>query len=237
MWNLIKNDPILKAISVFILGMFAFSFAFSIMFGSGQSGMEHGATTGGYNAASSLGSLIILLSKLLIIILLIGIIIAAVKLIKNHIVGNEPIKAFENLKSKPLSAILLAVSGVIILIFMVSIILPGNSNNSMMSGAINYGYNNYGFGITAILASIVRLITGLSFIGLITGLIMYFKSQYFTNSKAATAVSKETCSNCGVELKAVWKCCPSCGTEKGKNDEAQMIKNELNMTLNDNEEQ
>lgn len=240
MWDLIKNDPILKAISVFVLGIFAFSFAFSIMFGSGQSGMEHSASSGGYNAANSLGSIIILLSKLLVIILLIAIIIAAVKFIQKHIAGNEPIKGVDGLKNKPLSAILLGIAGILILLYMVSMILPSNSNN-MMSSSINYSYNNSGFGITAILASIVRLITALSFIGLITGLAMYFKGQYFTNvgstSKPANPVnpvSKELCSNCGIELKSNWKCCPSCGVEKHSKEEKG--KEELKITLADNEE-
>lgn len=233
MWHLIKNDPILKAISIFVLGIFAFSFAFSIMFGSGQGSMEHGTSSGGYSAANSLGAIIILLSKLLIIILLIAIIIAVVKLIQKYIVGNEAIKGIETLKSKPISAILLGAVGVLILLFMISISLPFNKSNSMMPSSINYSYNNYGFGITAILASVVRLITALSFIGLITGLVMYFKNQYFTNIKLANTVNKELCSKCGIELKDSWSCCPICGAEK--HNKEQDGKAELEITLADNE--
>jgi flagellar biogenesis protein FliO len=241
MWDLIKNDPILKAISVFVLGIFAFSFAFSIMFGSGQSGMDHGASSGGYSAVNSFGTIIILLSKLLIIILLIAIIIAAVKFIQKHIVGNEPIKGIDTLKNKPLSAVLLGIAGILIVLYMISMILPSNSSNNMMSSSIYYSHNNSGFGITAILTSIVRLITALSFIGLITGLVMYFKRQYFTNVEStsksvnsASPVSKVLCSNCGLELKDNWKCCPGCGVEKQSKEEKS--KEELKITLADNEE-
>lgn len=236
MWNLIKNDPILKAISVFILGIFSFSFAFSIMFGSSQSGMEHGNATVGYNASNSLGTLIILLSKLLIIILLIAIIIAAVKLIKKYILANEPIKGFENFKGKSVSAILLGTLGIIILLFMISIIFMSNNSNAMMYSSMNYGYNNYGFGITSILSYLVRFIVAISFIGLITGLVMYFKSQYFTNVKPETTLSKEYCSKCGFEQKMGWNCCPSCGTENSKDDKETIPKNELKVTITNNEE-
>lgn len=222
MWDLIKNDPILKAISVFVLGIFSFSFAFSIMFGAGQGGMEqgvmeHGASSSGYNAANGLGQIIVLLSKVLIIIILIAIIIAVVKLIKRHIVNNEPTKVIENLKGKPLSAILLGITGIVILLYMVSMVLPYAGGNNMMSSNLNYSYNNYAFGITAILTSIVKFAIALSIIGLITGLVMYFKNQYFTNLKTGSAVSKEMCSICGHELKDKWKCCPICGTESDTN--------------------
>jgi hypothetical protein len=236
MWDLIKNDPILKAISVFILGIFAFSFAFSIMFGSGQGSMEHSASSGGYNAVNSLGQIITLLSKVLIIVILIAIIIAAVKLIQKYLVGNEPIKGMENFKNKPLSTVLLGIGGTLILLFMVSMILPANSSNNTMSSSINYSYSNYGLGITPMLISIVKLITAISFIGLITGLVMYFKSQYFTNFNAEKTVNKDLCSNCGIELKANWKCCPSCGTEKEPIDKAKKTKDDIKITLVDNEE-
>jgi flagellar biogenesis protein FliO len=229
MWDLIKNDPILKAISVFILGIFAFSFAFSIMFGSGQGNMEHSASSSGYNAVNGLGQMITLLSKVLIIVILIALIIAAVKLIQKYLVGNEPIKGIENFKNKPLTTVLLGVGGVLILLFMISTILPSNSSNNTMPSYINYSYNNYGLGITPILISIVKLITAISFIGLLIGLVMYFKSQYFNNLKSENPVSKDLCANCGIELKANWKCCPSCGAEKQSKenlnkDEAEIIR-------------
>jgi len=235
-WDLIKNDPILKAISIFILGIFAFSFAFSIMFGSGQGAMEHGVTSGGINVVNSLGQIITLLSKLLIIILLVGIIIAFVKFIQKHIVGNESIKTMDSLKNKPLSAILLGTAGMLILLFMISMILQPNSSNNMMSPAINYSYNNYGFGIASILVSVLKLITAISFIGLLVGLVMHFKSQYFTNVKSidANIVSKVICSECGLELKDNWKCCPNCGAEKYNKEENSEY--EFKITLADNEE-
>lgn len=212
MWDLIKNDPILKAIFIFVLGIFAFSFAFSIMFGPSQAGMEHGMSSGGYNAAYGLGNIIVLLSKVLIIILLIAIIITAVKFLQKHIVGSEPIKGLDNLKNKPLAAVLVGIGGIILLLLAASTILPSNNSNSMMSSTINYS-----LGIILILASVVRLITALSFIGVITGLVMHFKSQYFNDVKQENLVSKEFCIKCGTELKAKWKCCPHCGNEKHGN--------------------
>lgn len=224
MWNLIKDDPILKAIMVFVLGLFSFSFAFSIMFGSGQSGTEHGSSTGVTNAANNMGQssmehgassvggsgaiygltqVISMLTRVFIIIILIALIIAAVKLIKKHIIGNEPINIFDKIKDKPISAAFLGAAGILTMLYMAGIIMSGNVGNNMAYVAA---------GNVLVLA--VRLVSVISVIGLITGLTMYFKERYFTNT-AATAAGKENCLVCGHELRGIWKCCPICGNENG----------------------
>lgn len=227
MWDLIKNDPILKAIFVIVLGIFSFSFAFSIMFGAGQGGMEHSVNSGGYNLAAGLGQIVLLLSKVLIIIFLIAIIIAAVKFIQRHIIANEPVKGFENLKSKPVASVLVGIGGILLLLVVLKMILPVNNGNEMMRYGSSYGYNNNSFGVNGLFVFILRIFTFISVIGLVTGVVMYFKNQYFGDVKKVSAVSKVTCSKCGLQLRSEWKCCPSCGAEKD-NEEEIKIQTETN---------
>ena len=221
MWDLIKNDPILKSITILIVGIFAFSFAFSIMFGTGQSGMEHGASTTGYSAATGLGQIIVLLSKLLIITLLVAILIAAVKFVKKHVIGNEPIKGMDYFKNKPVLSILVGIGGILLLVLAMNLLAPSTSGNEMThaTATTSVASNSLGFGLAGILTLLLKLVSVVSLIGLITGLVMYFKGRYFDRLNTAIPLSKENCSTCGVELKHHWKCCPSCGTEKNNKNE------------------
>lgn len=220
MWDLIKNDPILKSITILIVGIFAFSFAFSIMFGTGQTGMEHGTSTAGYSAATGLGQIIVLLSKLLIITLLVAILIAAVKFVKKHVVGNEPIRGIHYLKNKPVLSILVGLGGILLLVLAMNLLAPSSSGNEMAhaTATTSVASNSFGFGLTGILTLLLKFVSVISFIGLITGLVMYFKGRYFDSINTTISLSKENCSACGVELKHHWKCCPNCGTEKNKNE-------------------
>lgn len=244
MWNLIKDDPILKAIMVFVLGLFSFSFAFSIMFGSGQSGMEHGSSTGVINAANNMGQsgmehgasstggsgaiyglsqVISMLTRVFIIIILIALIIAAVKLIKKHVIGNEPINIFEKIKDKPISVVFLSAAGILTVLYMAGIIMSGNA-----------GYNMAYAGNTSVLILAVRLVSAISVAGLIIGLAMYFKERYFTNSAQVTETVKENCLVCGHELRGSWKCCPICGNEN--NPHKVKTNTDIKIKSTDNEE-
>ncbi|MEW9122349.1 MAG: zinc ribbon domain-containing protein [Thermotaleaceae bacterium] len=226
MWDLIKNDPILKTISIFIVGIFAFAFAFSIMFGSGQSGMEHAAGATGYSAATGMGNMIILLAKLLIIILLIAIIITAIKFIKKHVIGNEPVKGIEWLKNKPYMMILIGIGGVILLLISVNLLTPTSPVNEMQHTTSTMTSNNTGFGMTGILIILLRFVAVVSFMGLITGLVMYFKNRYFNNLQGTTPVI-EHCLSCGNVLKTNWKCCPNCGAERSNSKPVEITSEEL----------
>jgi hypothetical protein len=226
MWDLIKNDPILKTISIFIVGIFAFSFAFSIMFGGGQSGMEHGTSTMGYSAATGLGQIIVLLSKILIIVLLVAIIIAAVKFVKKHVIGNEPIKGMDQIKNNPVLSILVGIGGILLLFLVINMLSPSSNGSEMMHTASGVTNTSFGFGLTWILSLLLRLVTAVSLIGLVTGLVMYFKDRYSHSLKTIKPISKEICSTCGTELKANWKCCPSCGNEKNNRVIAELTAEE-----------
>ncbi|MGJ7920268.1 zinc ribbon domain-containing protein [Neobacillus sp. LXY-4] len=228
MWNLIKNDPILKTITILIIGLFAFSFAFSIMFGGGTSGTEHAhdTATAGYSAATGLSQIIVLLSKILIIVLLVAVIIAAIKFVRKHVVGGEPIKGMDAIKNKPVLSVLVGIGGILILLLVMNLLSPAAGGTEMAHGTSSMASNQYGFGLAGLLSILLKLVAAISLIGLGTGLVMYFKDRYFNDIKLSILSAKESCSSCGTELKASWKCCPSCGTDINKHEVVEMIAEE-----------
>lgn len=213
MWELIKNDPILKTIFVLLLGIFAFGFAFNIMFGSPQVGMEHGMNQmSGYSLNNTLAYTVSLLTKILIILLIIAAIITAIKFIKNHVINDSQIKIgsqteiLNKLKSNPLYSII-AVLGLLLLFVVVISALTPNS----------IGNNYYSFSLISLLITLMRIVLVISFIGLITGGVLYFKETYNIKISVNTLNKKQVCKNCNTELKSDWKICPICGTEVKEN--------------------
>lgn len=222
MWELIKKDPVLKAITIFVVGIFAFAFAFSIMFGTGQSEHSHGAAAGmegaatGYTAATGFGNIIVMLAKILIIIILVAVIITAVKFIKKHVIGNEPVKGLDRFKNNPLAIPLMGIGGILLLLLAINMLAPASSGTEMMHAGNQsaIGYNGAGLGVPWILYIILKFLSAISLIGLVIGLVMYFKNRYFDSLSVASLAGNGLCSACGKELQASWKCCPNCGTEK-----------------------
>lgn len=223
MWELIKNDPILKTMFILLLGVFAFGFAFNIMFGAPQTGMEHGMTqAGGYNLNATLQNIISLLIKVLIIIIIIAGIIISAKFINNFVTNGSisnsesQVELLSKLKSNPLYTIIGVVGGLLILIVVMS---TQTSNN-----VIN---NNYSFSILPIIITLVKILLTISFVGLIAGVIMYFKETYYDKLSVNNLKEKSVCENCNTELKNDWKACPICGTEvkENKSTEAADINN------------
>lgn len=222
MWELIKNDPILKTIVVLLLGVFAFGFVFNIMFGAPQTGMEHGMTQmGGYNLNTTLAYIISLLIKILIIVLIIAAIIVAVKFVKNRMVNGSisnsesQAELLNKLKSNPLYIII----GVLGFLVILMVIIPAQATNNVVN-------NNYSFSIVSILITLVKILLAVSLVGLITGVILYFKETY-VRANISNLVEKSACSNCNTELNKDWKACPVCGTDvkENKNTEVADINN------------
>lgn len=209
MWELIKNDPILKTILVLLLGVFAFGFVFNIMFGAPQTaGMEHGMTQmSGYSFDATLAYIISLLTKILIIIIIIVVIITVVKFIRNHVINGLPIKSnsqielLDKLKTNPLYII-----GVLGFLIILIVSMSTQTSNHVAN-------NNYSFSILSILIILVKILLFVSFIGLIAGVIMYFKETYYGKLHVSNFVEKNVCKNCNTELKSDWNACPVCGKE------------------------
>lgn len=218
MWELIKNDPILKTIVVLLLGVFAFGFVFNVMFGAPQTGMEHGMSQmSGYNFNATLAYIISLLIKILIIILITAAIIIAIKFTKNKVINgsisnsNSGAELFNKFKSNPLY-IIIGVLG-ILLVFIIA--MPSQVSNNVVN-------NNYNFSIVSILIILVKLLLAVSFIGVITGIILHYKETY-VKANASNLIEKKICENCDTELKNDWKACPVCGTEVKENKNTEDV--------------
>ncbi|PKM94432.1 MAG: hypothetical protein CVU84_10195 [Firmicutes bacterium HGW-Firmicutes-1] len=240
MWEAIKNDPLLKAVTIIILGILGFGFAFNILFGrnygSSMDGGEMGGMMGGgYSLENTLSYILLIAFKLFLIALVVVIFIALIKLAEYLLKGEKII--MENLNK---DSILKTLGIIILAIVAIGLVLSlfggmnGNGNfygmnsndmNNMMNGNYN-GYsmmgNGYNFGLYGLLAFLVKLLLFVSVTGFIVGLAMYIFRNFPKNNgqiiEASTTknVTTTLCSSCGTELKKEWKCCPSCGEEKVK---------------------
>ena len=235
MWETIKNDPILKAVTIIILSVLGFGFAFNIMFGPNNSGMEGMSGPGGYSLGNTLSYIFILAFKLLLIALVVAAFIAVFKLAGKHLLKGGESKMFDSIKKDPVLKGI-TVAGLIIVAFGLIYYL--------FSSLFGLG-NGYGLGLSGLLVILLKLLLAAAVIGLIIGLVMYVKQSYGKEiadkilsvkitpkpsvkcPECNAAVSddfkfcpkcggriKEQCSSCGGELKNEWKCCPVCGNER-----------------------
>jgi predicted RNA-binding Zn-ribbon protein involved in translation (DUF1610 family) len=236
MWETIKNDPILKTVTIIILSVLGFGFAFNIMFGARSGGMDGSEMGGsGYSLGNTLSYIFILAFKLLLIALVIFAIIAIFKFAKKHLnLGGEG-KMIDTIKKDPgsmassetkwndqpvLKGVTVAVLAIIAfgLIYYIFRGLFGlGSGYGMTNGNNIMGSAGYSLGIAGLLAVLLKLLLVASIAGLIIGLIMYIKQSYGTEITAKlstiTTVSKKTvnCSSCNTEVSSEFKFCPNCG--------------------------
>ncbi|MCX7922266.1 MAG: zinc ribbon domain-containing protein [Clostridia bacterium] len=222
MWQAIKNDPILKAVTVIILGILSFGFAFNIMFGPRGSGMEHG---GGYSLENTLSYILTIGFKLFLIALVITGLIAVFKLTKRYLFDGGEIKMFDSIKRDPVlkavSIIALLVLGFGLIHFLFSRIFGlGNGYGAMMSGNVHGTMvgTGIGFGVTGLLVTLLKLLIFASVIGLIVGVFMFIKQSYSGNVFKTVLPNKvnqtnTNCSNCGTKINGQYKFCPSCGVK------------------------
>jgi hypothetical protein len=242
MWETIKNDPILKTVTIIILSILGFGFAFNIMFGANRAGM--GDMGGGYSLENTLSYILAIGVKVLLIALVIAAIVAVFKLAKGHIGGGENIKMFDSIKKDPVLKWTITIVLAILALGLIHVLfrgMSGNGNSYVMTS--NGGYS---LGISGLIAHLLKFLLFISVIGLVIGAFMYIKQNYSKEiiSKVSSLKSerkskvkcskcntetvgefkfcpscgeklKEECESCGTELKSDWKCCPGCGTEKG----------------------
>jgi hypothetical protein len=225
MWNSIKEDPILKTVVVVILGVLAFGFAFSIMFGGASSGMESGEMMGGgsYSLGNTLTYTLSLLIKIALILLVIGGIIAAIKLIKKYFIDETKFTAPDlSGKNSIYKYALYGAGALLVLVVLYSLMNGTNSSNMAVGTMQNNGYYvprpASQFSILFILEFFVKSLLFLSITGLAVAAFMYFKNEYLNKNISVTNVVSEKlvekkCGNCREVLKNSWKCCPSCGNE------------------------
>lgn len=226
MWETIKNNPLLKTITIVILGVLGFGFAFNIMFGS--NGAEMGQEmSGGYSLDNTLAYILAVLIKVLLITIVITAIVAVIKYTHKYLGGGSQ-KANSNsmnlvdyIKADPI----LKTTAIVLLSILLFGILAMIANSIFGSNGVyvmpsSYNYNmNYGFGLTGIIIFLVRFLLTISIIGLVVGIIVLFvqnkdkfnfdAARYFKSEKTSCV----KCEKCGCDIKSDWQCCPKCGQD------------------------
>lgn len=222
MWETIKNDPILKTVTIIILSVLGFGFAFNIMFGSGNGSMEQEGMMGGsgYSLGNTLSYIFILAFKLLLIALVIVAIIAVFKFASKHLnLGGED-KVFDTIKKDPVLkgvTIIVLVIAAFGLVYYLFSGLFGFGSNYGMTNNNRMASTGYSSGIAGLPVILLKILLVASVGGLIIGLIMYIKQSYGAGITAKlseiTTVSKKAinCSSCGTVVSSEFKFCPDCG--------------------------
>ena len=222
MWETVKNDPILKTVTIIILSILGFGFAFNIMFGSNNSEMGE-MSSGGYSLGNTLSTIFILAIKVLLIVLVVTAIMAVIRLTKKYLADGGEIKMFDSIKKDPvLKGITIGGLGLVafVLIFYLFSNMFGVGNTSGMAG--NNGYimmstTGNGYGISALIVILLKILLVAAVIGLVVGLVMTIKQGYGSEivKKVATVKninnSSVTCSHCGAQVSENYKFCPQCG--------------------------
>ncbi|HEY9059557.1 MAG TPA: zinc ribbon domain-containing protein [Pseudobacteroides sp.] len=242
MWETIKNDPILRNITIIILSVLGFGFAFNIMFGPRSNGM------GGYSLENTLSYILAIGVKLFLISLVIFAFVLMFRILTKTSNQGGAAKMYNYIKNdsilKTIVIVALSIVGAWLLITVIGWMMTYSMNNGIFRSSMVVG-TGYGLGLTGILSLLLKLLLFISVIGVILGVFMFLRHGYskqiteklgiLTSSdktsvicpKCTTKVSegsqfcpqcgeklKVQCASCDEELKAEWKCCPNCGTDK-----------------------
>lgn len=181
MWESIKNDPILKTVSVIVLGVLAFGFAFNVMFGS-SGGMGHGMDAGGTPLNAYLVNALSILIKIFLIVFTVTAIVVVVKQLKKYLSGDNSEKISDTFKKYTANKWIVAGACLFLLIVIMHLIIGTGIRpygNNMMTGGQYYPMQGYGYntGISGMLSGLVNILLLISVVGLAAGLFMYFKTD------------------------------------------------------------
>ena len=226
MLEMIKNNPLLKTITIAILGVLGFGFAFNIMFGSNGAGMGQ-EMSGGYSPDNTLAYILAILIKVLLITVVITAIVAVIKYTHKYLGGSNPntngnsTKLIDYIKADPvLKTVSIVLLSILLLgtLVMISNSVFGANGAFVVPSNYNYSMNN-GFGLTGIIIFLVRFLLTISVVGLAVGTIVlivqnkekfnFDTTKYFKSEKAPIA----KCEKCGCDIKPDWHCCPKCGQD------------------------
>jgi len=195
-----KNDPIIRALLIIIIGTIAFSLLFNIFIGGGSSMGEHQASNMGGSAFSIdlfLSGILVLLVKLLLGVLVIAVIVGVIMWMKNTFFKDININT-QILKSvnddpilKTIVGISAAVLGIIIVLaLMHSFFGPNMGYSAGMNGSMGYnvgisGGMGYGMGglnptlgVAGLLALLIKVLSFVLVVALILAVVAYIKKQY-----------------------------------------------------------
>lgn len=246
MWETIKNDPLLKTITIILLSVLGFGFAFNIMFGQNTGNGMYGGEMGGsaYNLGNTLSYILLIAFKLLLIAFVMILLIAVVKFANKYLFKGEKI-TMENSNNNSILKVLGITAVVIIGIVVVWLLLGGitghtgyygmngNSVNNMMNGSYGnnmmnggYGYNamgngSYALGFSGVLAFLIKILLFVSVTGLIVGGAMYLSRNLPKNlvNLSSSTNTNTKCTVCDKTISSDYKLCPYCGTNQKINCE------------------
>jgi hypothetical protein len=247
MLETIKNNPLLKTITIAILGVLGFGFAFNIMFGSNGEGMGQ-EMSGGYSLDNTLAYILTILIKVLLITIVITAIAAVIKYTRKYLSGNNPnknsdsTKLIDYIKADPiLKTVTVVLLSILLLgtMVVISSSVFGSNGAYVMPRSYNYSMNN-GLGLNGIIIFLVRFLLTISIMGLAAGAIVLFMqnkeklsfdaNKYFKSEKT----SSTKCGICGCDIKSDWQCCPKCGQDIVNNvsKEADLVEEGANTNEN-----
>ncbi|KXG78001.1 zinc ribbon domain-containing protein [Thermotalea metallivorans] len=224
MWEAIKNDPVLKSITILVLGVLSFGLAFNIMFGRNTGGMD---MDGRYSLENTLAYILSISIKLLLIGLVIASIILLVKLIKKYLIEGTELKMFESIKidkikkDPVLKTGLIAVAVILVLSF-IAIISNSPYNGYGAMGRNYYGMAANGYFLPMENAAVIfsKLLLFVSVIGLIVSFIAYARQENISTGMKKLILPKGTpdttvqCETCNFVTDREYKFCPSCGNQR-----------------------
>ena len=234
MWQMIKNDPLLKTIAVLILGVLGFGFAFNIMFGSGVSGSMGGEgemMSGSNPFSSSLTYILVIAFKLLLIAAVIAALVALIKLANRHLIKGEGVKMSDSFKNDPAikagASIVLSIAVLLIIIALFSGVM-GNGSSEMYGFNMN-SYSMIGNGVQGIsliwiLTILLKVLMFVSVIGLLAGVAVLLYQNHSTILEnfhtKRKGVSNKQCSNCNQPIPEEYTFCSECGAKVKQNCES-----------------
>ena len=225
MWDSIKNDSLLRAITTIILGVLGFGFAFNIMLGSNSRGMMgngEGMMGGGYSLD---GTLAYILTMLFNLTLLAVVVLGAIEIFRVISRALDKEGSVERMETGTRNDGLLkglAVITLIILAFALVLPLLGGTmgyGSGYSNGMMQSGFNS--LNVNSILGGLIKVLLFVSVVGLIIGLGMYITQNY---SKIITSTRKivparfselasTVCTSCGEQSQVDFKFCPRCGND------------------------
>ncbi|HVI42655.1 MAG TPA: zinc ribbon domain-containing protein [Anaerovoracaceae bacterium] len=223
MWQMIKNDPILKTAIVIILGVLGFGFAFNIMFGQRAAGsMEGGGEMAGsgYSLDSTLSYILVIAFKLLIITAIIIAIIAVVKLANKYLLKGEEMKMMSSIKNDPVLKAITIIALSIVALLLIFTLFSGvmGVNQTGMNGYIMIGNSTPSVSLAGILAILLKVLLFVSVIGLFVGGAVflyqtYSKSMIGKVQKNNQETANIICGNCNTTISDEFTYCPVCGAK------------------------
>jgi hypothetical protein len=200
-----KNNPLLRAILVFVIGIAAFEILFNSFSGGAEFMGDHmdmgtmGSGGGyGYTISGLISGLLFLLVKILMILLVTAVIVGVIIWLKNNFFKNNGTsKIMQSIKNDPIlktiSVVTLAIIGIVLVFALLGSFNQTGMGFSGHAGNFDsgYGYNSM-YSIAGLLTILVKVLMFILTVSLILAAVTYLKNQYdqgnlnFMNNKPTT---------------------------------------------------